>query len=258
MTGVCSLRLPHIFCSGVLLCACYALPAGAAKPPAPSNIVDSGSFVVIAAGQRVSVETFSIAQLPDGSITKSVINSVSGVKAEQRAELELAANGDLRRYEWHEVSPGKGHSLLLPEGDFLKQQYGATAEEHATQAYILLPSTTVLDNNFFVLRELALWRYLRDFCPASAGKVTCPAVPASGAPSGDPPRLPAVVPMHRYSMQVVISFLGREIVPLRGAPVELLRFNLDDDTGQWTLWVDDNYRLQRVRLDKDETEVIRE
>ena len=196
------------------------------------RVIDAGSFAVLSGGTAIARETFSVIQLENGSVTESSIRVLDGSKAEQRSRLELTPGGLVRRYEWHEVAPGKGHLSLAPDGDFLAQQSGSLPEENLTQRYALTPSALVLDNNFFVLRELLLWRYLQDYCKPESGTLACPLKPAV------PARLPALVPLHHYSMQVSLRFLGPEKLQLGKQEADLLRFTLEDDTGEWALWLD--------------------
>ncbi len=222
------------------------------ETPHSGRVIDAGSFTVLSGGTAIARETFSVTQLENGSVTESSIKILDGSKAEQKAQLELTPAGLLRRYEWHEVAPGKGHLSLAPDGDFLAQQSGSAPDENLTQRYALTPSALVLDNNFFVLRELLLWRYLQDYCKAENGTLACPVKPAV------PARLPALVPLHRYSMQVSLRFLGSEKVKLGNQEADLLRFTLEDDTGEWSLWLDHEYRLVRLTHSGEPVEILRE
>lgn len=227
-----------------------------AEKPTAGLRVDAGTFLVLEHGTAIARESFTVTSVAEGSITESTIRVLDGSKGEQRFRLELAGDGGLRRYEWHEAAPGRGHLLLAPDGAFLKQQVGTKTEENIGQSYVLTASTVVLDNNFFILRELLIWRYLREFCQPEAGHMACP---AKEAPIS---HLPAVVPLHHYSMQVAIRLEGPEKVALGASPalheVELLRFAVEDDTGQWLLWVDSQYRLQRLMHAGETIEILRE
>ena len=61
-------------------------------------------------------------------------------------------------------------------------------------------------------------------------------------------------------MSVTLEFIGREKVMLRGAERELNRIDLKSDSGDWSLWLDDqdnHFKLQRM-TSADKTEVIRD
>ena len=67
-----------------------------------------------------------------------------------------------------------------------------------------------------------------------------------------------IVPRQRNSMSVSLEFKGRERLALHGKEVELSRFDMHTEAADWSLWMDDQYKLQRVVVDSDQTEVIRE
>lgn len=224
--------------------------AFAAEPP-HAQVADSGSFAVLINGQAVAREAFTITRTESGSLTESTIRVLDASRAEHRIKLELTPAGALRRYEWRESSPGHGHLTLLPDGDFLKQQYGATPEESSTQAYALTPATAILDDNFFVLRELLIWAYLRDDCKPEGNRLTCPGKPAP------PSRIAVLAPLRRYSMQVSLQLQAVEPATA-GRQAGWLRFQLEDDTGLWTLWLDRDYKLQELAHDGDPARIVRE
>ena len=69
--------------------------------------VDSGSFGVFMNGRRVGTETFSITQNANGSVIESEFKAEgSAGQAVQNSKMLLTANGEIRRYEWKEQSPG--------------------------------------------------------------------------------------------------------------------------------------------------------
>jgi len=84
--------------------------------------IDSGSFGVFQNGHRVGTETFSIYQTANGSVISSEFKTENApTPAVQTSEMHLTANGEIRRYEWKELSPGKAESVVLPNSDFLIQ-----------------------------------------------------------------------------------------------------------------------------------------
>ena len=90
----------------LLVSAAVAEPAKDKEPAAQS--VDAGSFGVFMNGRRVATEKFSIQQNTAGSVATSEFKTEPGVDpAAQSSELQLALNGELRKYEWREISPGK-------------------------------------------------------------------------------------------------------------------------------------------------------
>jgi hypothetical protein len=59
-------------------------------------------------------------------------------------------------------------------------------------------------------------------------------------------------------MLVSMEFVGREKVPVRGEERELNRLTLKGDSGEWALWLDDQYKLVRILVPEDNTEVVRD
>jgi hypothetical protein len=233
----------------VIFLVATCLPSWAASKKAPANVIDSGAFDIMVGGRRVAVETFEITQQTDFSLAKGTLKTEDGSKESQSYELELLPSGNLRKYAWSEVGGSNGQSTIEPQNDFLVQHITATTLQKAVeQPYILPPSTAVLDDYFFSHRELLLWRYLATNCakPSTQG---CP-MPKTN--------FGAIVPRQRNSMSVSMEFKGREKLMLHGKEVELSRFLMHTESDDWSLWMDDQYKLQRVLVDSDQTEVIRE
>lgn len=232
--------------AALLLAATLALYAGP-KPAANVQVVDSGSFSVYVRGERVATEIFTIKQFADHNTTASELKLADG-KTAQTAEMQLAANGDLRRYEWREVSPGKAVSVLEPQDQFLIQHVTGT-DKPMEQPFLVPASTVVLDDYFFSHRELLAWRYLATSCQMAPGASGCPLPKA---------QFGVVVPRQRSTSTVNIEFVGREKINIRGKERELSKFNLTGDIGDWILWLDDEKKLIRIVIAADQTEVLRD
>jgi hypothetical protein len=219
--------------------------------PAPTQIVDSGSFGVFIKGQRVATETFKIEQQNGASIIKSQLKETSGTDAaNQKSELDMTSNGELLRYEWSQASGGSLN--VAPSNDFLMERTTATGNGKPAEQPFLMPSTSaILDNNFFVHREVLAWRYLAADCKPESGNMKCQQGPA---PFG------ALVPQDHTSMSVRMELVGKEKITIRGVEHELLRLNLTGEDFAWALWLDDHdqFKLIRVAIPADNTEVIRD
>jgi len=133
-----------------------SLSAGSKEKETPGKQVDSGSFVVFMAGRRVGTETFSIAQNANGSVIQSEFKTEGSANAAvQSSEMQLTGTGEIRRYDWKEVSPGKGQSGILPNDQFLTQKWSTNPDEKPMeQPYLLPPTTSILDDYFFIHREV--------------------------------------------------------------------------------------------------------
>jgi hypothetical protein len=240
-------KLTKFIVAIVVLAGC--LPCWSGNKKAPANVVDSGTFDIMIGGKKVATEVFEISQQTDFSQAKGTLKTEDGSKESQSYDLEMLPSGNLRHYEWSESGASKGQSTVEPQNDFLVQHITSTTlPKPVEQPYVLPPSTAVLDDYFFSQRELLLWRYLGTNCAKPTEK-GCP-MPKTN--------FGVIVPRQRNSMSVSIEFKGREKILLRGREVELSRFQMHTETDDWSLWMDDQYKLQRVLVDSDQTEVIRE
>jgi hypothetical protein len=216
-----------------------------------SQKVDSGSFGVFRKGQRVVTETFKIEQQNGISVIKAQVKETSGTDpASQKSDLEITAGGELIRYEWSQSS---GESLtVLPNNDFLIEKISTGAGGKTAEQPFLMPTTSpILDNNFFVHREVLLWRYLAADCKAEGGGLKC---------QQGPVEFGTLVPQDRTSMRVRVELVGKDKVPIHGTERELLRINLTGESFEWALWVDaqDQFKLMKVAIPADDTEVVRD
>lgn len=221
------------------------------KPKAAPQIVDSGSFGVFIKGQRVATETFKIEQQNGASIIKSQLKEVSGADAaSQKSDLDMTSSGELLRYEWSQSSGGSLN--VAPGNDVLIERTIAGASGKAAEQPFLMPSTTViLDNNFFVHREVLAWRYLAADCKPESGDLKC---------QQGPQTFGALVPQDHISISVRMELIGKEKITIRGAERDLLRVNLSGEDFDWALWLDghDQFKLIRVAIPADNTEVVRD
>jgi hypothetical protein len=213
--------------------------------------VDSGSFSVFQNGHRVGTETFSIYQTTAGSVIQSEFKTEHAPPDEQTSELHLTATGDLHRYEWTELSPEQAQSVVLPNEDFLNQRWsgGAGDKEHE-QPYLLPPSTMILDDYFFIHREVLAWRYLAAACKQVNRQVQCPLKQRA--------QMGTLNPHQHASAAMSVEFLGREKVNLKSGPQDLLKLELKNESGTWQLWLDDQFKVMRMTIVGENTEVLRD
>ena len=219
------------------------------KPSAP-QMVDSGSFGVFIKGQRVITETFNIEQESDYSSIKAQLKETAGATpTDQKSILEITSTGQLVRYEWSQAAGGS--LLVVPKDEFLVERITATGTAKAAEQPFLMPNTsTILDNNFFIHREVMAWRYLATApCHGDASNRRC-----------QPEEYGVLVPQDRTSLRVRMELVGKEKVTIRGTERELLRLNLRGEGFDWALYLDDHdrYKLMRVAIPADNTEVVRD
>jgi len=236
----------------LLVSAAVTEPGKDKEKESAGQTVDSGSFGVFMNGRRVATEQFSIQQNSTGSVATSEFKTDPGVDpAVQSSELQLTPNGDLRKYEWKELSPGKSHAELMPNDNLLVERSANNPQDKEEEHPFLLPiSTNVLDDYFFVHREILVWKYLASGCHQDKGVVACP--------QNQQVKFGAVNPHQRSSLLVSLAFTGKEKVPIHGVERELNHFVLKSDAGDWSLWFDDQFKLMRILVAGDNTEVVRD
>lgn len=213
--------------------------------------IDSGSFGVFQNGHRVGTETFSIYQVSGGSVIHSEFKTENTPPDVQTSDMELTDKGEIRRYEWKELSPGSAHSVVLPNADFLNQKWTAAAgEKEHEKPYLLPASTSILDDYFFVHREVLAWKFLGMVCKQDKGQLQCPV--KSRTPFG------ILDPHQQSSASVSAEYLGREKVNLKSGPQDLIKLELKNDAGTWQLWLDDQFKVMRISIVGENTIVDRD
>jgi hypothetical protein len=235
----------------VLACAVvtYAADKADKKDKPASGAVDSGSFGVFVKGQRVVTESFSVEQENGVSTVKSQVQESSNSTAVQKSELQMTGSGELVRYEWNNNT---GSLVVLPKNEFLIEKITSPGSSKPAERPFLMPNTSaILDNNFFIQREVLVWRYLATNCHTDGGSLKC----QQGAVE-----FGVLVPQDQTSMRVRMELAGAEKVTIHGTERDLLRLNLKGESFSWTLWVDqkDQFKLVRVEIPDDNTEVVRD
>ena len=226
--------------------------AQAEKGKETGKSVDSGTFGIFINGKRVATETFSITQAATGSVITSQFKTDPGVdKAEQSSELQISPTGELKRYEWKEVSPGQAQATVSPNDTFLIERALKTPQDKPEEQPFLLPaSTIILDDYFFVHREVLAWKYLASACRQQNGQLQCPV--------GQKSSFGTLNPHARSSMLVSMEVAGQDKVKVGTSDRDLTKITLKGETGEWTIWVDNQYKVQKMAIPADNTEVMRD
>ncbi len=224
-----------------------SLPLIAGTKKVSGNLVDSGTFGVYVNGKRVASEKFEIMQSPEMSVAKAELK-LDESKNAQMAELQMKPNGDLIRYQWSEKD--QGTAVVEPKDDFLVEHVTVIQPaKSAEQPFILPPSTQILDDYFFSQRQLLLWRYLGSQCRVAAGQKGCELKPT---------QFGVIVPRQQSSAQVTVEYAGQQKMSVRGSDQELSRFTFKTEGGDWNIWVDSAYKIQKIAIVSDNTEVVRD
>lgn len=222
------------------------------KTAVGTQTVDKGSFGVFIRGQRVLTETFTVRQENGVSVVTAELKEISSATpTNQKSFLEFSPKGELLRYDWSQSGASSGSLTVVPKNDFLLEKITPPdSSKSAEQPFLMPVSTLILDNNFFIHREVLAWRYLATAaCHGDAGQRQC-----------QPEEYGALVPQDRSSLRVRMELVGKEKVMIHGAERELLRLNLHGDGFDWELWLDDHdqFKLIKVAIPADNTEVVRD
>ncbi len=215
-----------------------------------TKVVDSGSFGVFVKGQRVATETFKIEQGESGSVLNSEFKTEGGAgNARQTAELRIGPNGDLRKYTWRELSPGKGQSTVEPSGEFVIEHIVPDPPEKPAEIPLLVSiSSSVLDDYFFSQREVLIWRYMAQNCGAAVhSECSMPKLPYG-----------VLVPRQRTTASASVEYRGKEKVIVKGVETMLDRFNLNVEGDEWAVYLDENFKMMKIVIPADKTEVVRD
>jgi hypothetical protein len=118
------------------------------------------------------------------------------------------------------------------------------------QPFLVANTSPILDNNFFIHREVLAWRYLASSCTTEAGK---------GMKCG-PAEFGTLVPQGRASSHISIQPVGDEKVTIRGAQQQLLRIDMKGEDVQWQMWLNpaDHYKLMRITKTGETVEILRD
>jgi hypothetical protein len=240
------------------------------KEKGPSRVADSGSFGIYMNGNRIGTETFNISQTmnsehrPDSFTATSEIKFDDGqFKADQTAEMQASAKGELRSYVWRATVPQKEESTVEPKDQLLVEHVIPADQKKVDVPHMLPVSTVILDDNFFSQREILLWWYLATGCKPQNNTLEC----RTG-------KFVILVPRQHSSGNATLQLLGPERVMVKGAERELNKVKLetngpqalswmndqsrDSDASQWTLWVDDQYKVIKMTIAGSNIEVIRD
>jgi len=222
------------------------------KEEAEKN-VDAGTFGLYSSAHRVATETFTVKQGVGGAVIASEFKSAMGEqKAEQSSRLELTPSMELRQYSWKEVLPEKGEVTVTPNDTFLIEHFSTGQGDKQHEQNFLLPaSTTILDDYFFVQREILAWKYLHMACRDEKGVFGCPLKQKI--------QFGTLNPHTRSSMPVSIEFMGMDKLTIHGKEQELSHFILHSEIGEWGFWLDPGDQFKLVRLLTDTgMEVVRD
>jgi hypothetical protein len=239
------------------------------KEKGNSKVADSGSFGIFVNGKRVGTETFNITETLNSerrsaySTTTSEIKFDDGkFKADQTAEMQVSDKGELRSYAWHATVPQKEEATVELKDQLLVEHIMPADQKKLDVQHMLPASTVILDDNFFSQREVLLWWYLATGCKRQNNDLMC----ATG-------KFVILVPHQHTSGNATMELMGQDKVMIRGSERELNKIKLDlsgpqgmawlndqsrEDSAQWVLWVDDQYKVIKMTVAGSGIEIVRD
>lgn len=218
-----------------------------AKAPT-AQVIDSGSFGVFVNGKRVATETFKIEQREGGSMAKSELKVEDG--SMQRSEMELTDRGEIVRYGWTQERPTRAELSVVPKDEFLSETINTGANQKTFSVPHLLPhSTPILDDNFFMHREILIWRYLAQGCTSKPEGLSC---------NSAPQQFGVLIPTQHATEIVTVDFKGKEKISLKGKDVECNSFRLHTEESNVLVYMDDDKKVVRILASASGLEVVRD
>ncbi len=149
------------------------------------------------------------------------------------------------------MSPGSAHYVVLPNADFLNEKWSAgEGDKEHEKPYLLPAATSILDDYFFVHREVLAWKFLGMVCKQDKGQLQCPLKERTLFGTLDPHQ--------QSSASLSAEYLGREKVSLKSGPQDLIKLELRNDAGTWQLWLDDQFKVMRMSIVGENTIVDRD
>lgn len=232
----------------IALGVAFTIPLAIAAKAPSSQVVDSGSFGIYVKGQRVATETFKIEQNTSGSTLKSELKVQDG--STQRSEMELTSQGDLVHYGWQQLQPTRAEVSVVPKDEFLTETVSTGPNQKTfTIPHLLSLSTPILDDNFFLHREVLMWRYLASECTAKPEGLVC---------KGAEQQFGVLIPAQHTSQTVTVAYKDKEKISLKGKDVECNAFAMKTDNGASLIYLDDQEKLVRIVAADAGLEVVRD
>jgi hypothetical protein len=233
-----------VFLSFVMMSG--ALWAGDQKSP---SIVDSGQLSVVVNGQKVATENFTMQQGSDGSSVTSRLTFDNGTtKAQQESDLELTAEGGIRKYTWEEKQPGKAKLTAEPQDKtflvvHMKDSDTATPKDSTHPVDVSV--TNIVDDNFYSHVQVLLWRYLAMSCKTTQ---QC---------RFEEQKVPVFVPHQESAQTFTISFDGTDTLRLKNGKAEVGKYRVQTEGGEMHVWMQGT-KLVKLLMPSAAIEVTRE
>lgn len=216
---------------------------GGAPAPGPANVDDKGTFVISLAGQQIGTEKFNIRTARNKVIAEAQIEmrvERDGKSYEFRTSPKLVLNADLEpeTYSWSQ----KGSQSSRLEVDFrtspARVRYHTVGGDDDVRDFDLPTGVIILDDNVVHHYQLVVDR----FQLAAAGKQA----------------FPAFIPQEALPGVLNVENLGNEQIQAEGETRELRHIMVSTELMRIDLWVDQQYRLQRISIPAAQLEAVRQ
>lgn len=219
----------------------------ASDQKAPS-VVDSGTFAVRVGGKRVATESFTMQQGANGNTVTSKLDFENGAtKVHQQAELEIGADGALRKYTWQETQPGNAKITAEPQDKtFLMVRQKANDADTAKEALQPLDThvTSIVDDNFYSHVQVLVWRYMAMSCTREGCKYA-------------EQKLPVFVPHQEMAQLFTLTYAGTDPIQAKNGSVQATRYRVMTEAGEMQVWMD-GFKMMKLTLPGNTVEVVRE
>lgn len=227
------------------LCVASSLWAADQKTP---SVVDAGTFGVMLGGKRVATESFTMQQGANGSTVSSKLEFASGEKTvQQQAELEIGADGALRKYTWEETQPGKARIVAEPQDKmFLVVRQKASENEQQKENVQPLDAhvTSIVDDNFYSHVQVLVWRYMAMSCKGGSCRYA-------------EQKLPVFVPHQEMAQLFTLNYAGTDPVRVKNTLMQATKYRVTTEAGEMQVWMD-GFRMVKLTLPGNTVEVVRE
>ena len=87
-------------------------------------------------------------------------------------------------------------------------------------------------------------------CKQQSGQLQCPV--------GQKAQFGTLNPHARSSMPVTFEVTGTEKIKIRSGELDTTKLSLKGEAGDWTIWVDQQFKVQKMAVPSDNTEIVRD
>ena len=209
---------------------CAAAAAALAQAPSSDSIVDRGSLKILAGGQVVGTETFSIEPAGEGFRMRGElkVKMPNGKEASESSVINLSHDLMVTSYTRVQKAPAKASIQVDMVAGHAKAHY-MTPEGPKDLEFMLEPEVIILDTNFFHHYALLVARYDRK--------------------KGGAQHVQVLIPQEATPGMVLLDYLGK-----------------DDGHDKWTVKTDaqllqiwtDGAKLFKLAVPEVKVEVVRE